>query len=69
MSDIEQLQQQVINQDREILRLRAELAEARTRVANLQRMYDNSQNHIGRLQAALKRHRQSLAEQVFEGRQ
>ena len=43
------------NQEREILSLRARLAESQKRVAELQRLYDNSQNYIQRLRAKIKR--------------
>lgn len=59
------LEQRIINQERDILRLRAELAEAKTIIANLRRMHDTAQNHIGRLQAQIARMQTNLAEQVF----
>ena len=59
------LEQRIINQEREILRLRAELAEAKTIIANLRRMHDAAQTHIGRLQAQIARMKANLAEQVF----
>lgn len=62
---IEELQERLVNQERDILRLRAELAEARTIIANLRRMHDTAQNHIGRLQAQIARMKANLAEQVF----
>ena len=59
------LEQRIINQERDILRLRAELAEAKTIIANLRRMHATAQNHIGRLQAQIARMQTNLAEQVF----
>lgn len=53
------------NQEREILSLRARLAEAEKRVAELQRLYDNSQNYIQRLMARIKRLQSTPAEQLF----
>lgn len=62
---IEELQERLTNQERDILRLRAELAEARTIIANLRRMHDAAQNHIGRLQAQIARTETYLAERIF----
>ena len=53
------------NQEREILSLRARLAESQKRVAELQRLYDNSQNYIQRLMAKVKRLQATPAEQLF----
>jgi hypothetical protein len=53
------------NQEREILSLRARLAESQKRVAELQRLYDNSQNYIQRLMAKIKRLQATPAEQLF----
>ncbi len=53
------------NQELEILSLRARLAESQKRVAELQRLYDNSQNYIQRLMARVKRLEESPAEQLF----
>ncbi len=53
------------NQEREILSLRARLAESQKRVAELQRLYDNSQNYIQRLMARVKRLESRPAEQLF----
>lgn len=53
------------NQEREILSLRARLAESQKRVAELQRLYDNSQNYIHRLMARIKRLQATPAEQLF----
>ena len=53
------------NQEREILSLRARLAESQKRVAELQRLYDNSQNYIQRLMARIKRLQSTPAEQLF----
>ncbi len=53
------------NQEREILSLRARLAESQKRVAELQRLYDNSQNYIQRLMEKIKRLQATPAEQLF----
>lgn len=53
------------NQEREILSLRARLAESQKRVAELQRLYDNSQSYIQRLMAKVKRLQATPAEQLF----
>jgi hypothetical protein len=53
------------NQELEILSLRARLAESQKRVAELQRLYDNSQTYIQRLMARVKRLEESPAEQLF----
>ena len=53
------------NQEREILSLRARLAESQKRVAELQRLYDNSQTYIQRLMARVKRLESRPAEQLF----
>ena len=53
------------NQELEILSLRARLAESQKRVAELQRLYDNSQNYIQRLMARIKRLEASPAEKLF----
>lgn len=53
------------NQELEILSLRARLAESQKRVAELQRLYDNSQNYIQRLMARIKRLQATQAEQLF----
>lgn len=54
-------------QEMEILRLRAEKGEQAARIANLTRMHDNAQRHIGRLQAALNKTARHSAEAVFGG--
>ena len=53
------------NQEREILSLRARLAESQKRVAELQRLYDNSQTYIQRMMARVKRLESRPAEQLF----
>ncbi len=53
------------NQELEILSLRARLAESQKRVAELQRLYDNSQNYIQRLMARIKRLQTTPAEHLF----
>ena len=53
------------NQELEILSLRARLAESQKRVAELQRLYDNSQTYIQRLMARVKRLESRPAEQLF----
>lgn len=65
MTEIEQLRQQVAAQTCDILRLRAEKAEALARLANMTRMHDTAQNHIGKLQAIIDRGKSSEAERVF----
>ena len=61
----EELEAATAEQEKEILRLRAELAEERTRSAKLQRMHDHAQRHIERLQRALDKAKTSEAERVF----
>ena len=58
-----ELEAATAEQEKEILRLRAELAEERTRSAKLQRMHDHAQRHIGKLQDLLAK--TSEAERVF----
>lgn len=68
MTELEQLREQVRTQEMDILRLRADNGNLAARVANLQRIYDNAQRHIGRLQAQIKRTPKDAAEAVFKGR-
>lgn len=53
MSDDAEIRQ--LRQEREIYRLRAQLAEANKRNSDLQRMHDADQRYIGKLQAQIKR--------------
>jgi len=58
-------QKQINEQEKQILRLRAELGEERARTANLQRMHDHNQRMISTLQKALDAVKVSEAEKVF----
>lgn len=61
------LQAQCEAQEKLILSLRAQLAEERTRTANLQRMHDHDQRMISTLQRRLRDTKKSEAERVFGG--
>ena len=59
-------QEQITEQERIILTQRAELAELKTRIANLVKGLEGSQRYIGRLQDKLKRATRSEAERAFK---
>ena len=63
---------QINNLEKTVLTLRAEVSRRDTiiarrekRIADLQRMYDNSQRHIGRLQKQIEKDKKHTAESVF----
>lgn len=55
----------LMRQENTIFRLRAENAEMKARCASLQRLYDNAQRHIERLERKLDAAPNGLAEAVF----
>jgi len=63
MTPVEQIQAQ----ERTILSLRAQLAESKTREANLRRMHEHDQRMIGKLQAQVRSSKVSEADKVFGG--
>lgn len=69
MTDTDQLREQCRTQEMEILRLRADNGDLRARVANLTRMHDAAQRHIGRLQKQISRTPRDRAEAAFRGQE
>lgn len=67
MTELDQLREQCRNQEMEILRLRADNGNLNARVANLTRMHDAAQRHIGRLQRQIGRTPRDRAEAIFKG--
>lgn len=55
------------NQEREILSLRARLAEAEKHLANLRRMHEHDQRHIARLSARIRKLEKDQAAHLFRG--
>lgn len=62
MTDDYETELRHLRQEREIYSLRAKVAQLERRCDKLQRMHDNDQTYIARLQSKLKR---DLAETVF----
>lgn len=55
------------HQEREILSLRARLAEAEKHLANLRRMHEHDQRHIVRLSARIRKLEKDPAAHLFRG--